>query len=158
MKGKPNHIQKMSSLPPAVIMGDACWGAVNYYENMTFVDFKKETLYGLKNSILGYQKSASDFSPPAVLKNSRFINVAEESLGYLSSPDPKWANVKDCGNFPCTAPYNALFKFVNTSWEGGSMAESGILKKDFQLIANNPGFAPGQANCKSVKDLNGYLC
>ena len=155
--GKSNHIQPESDLPPAKIKGDACWGALNFYENITFVDFKKETLYGLKNSILGYANSASDYSPTTVLTNSRFINVAKESLGYLSSPKPGWANVKDCGNFPCTAPYNALFKYVNTSWEGGSIADSRN-EKDFQLIANNPGFAPGQEKCTEVKDFNGYLC
>jgi len=52
------------------------------------------------------------------LYDSKFINVAEEALGYMMEPNPKWANVKDCGEFPCTAPWNNLYKFYNTTWVG----------------------------------------
>lgn len=159
VKGKDNHIQAKSSLPPYKLSGDACWGMENEYRNLTFVDFKKETLYGLKNSILGYADTASDFAPPVTLWNTRFINVAAESLGYLKDPNPKWANVKDCGNFPCTAPWNVVMKFLNTSWEGGSIAKSENAQlKDFQLIPNNPGFSPGQEKCTLNKEFNGYYC
>jgi len=141
-------------------MGDACWGLENEYTNLTFVDFKKETLYGLKNSIIGYPKSASDFAAPTTMRNSRFVNCAKESLGYLKDPNPKWANVKDCGNFPCTAPWNVVFRFLNTSWEGGSITESNETQyaADFQIIPNNPGFSPAQDKCRLNKDLNGYYC
>lgn len=122
--GKPVHITKTSPLPPDNLMVDTCFGMENEYEDLEFIDFKKSTLYGLKNSIIGYPTSNSDFSPPMMLKNSRFINVAKESLGYLMDPNPGWANVKDCGDFPCTAPWNMVLKFLNTSWEGGTITES----------------------------------
>jgi len=29
----------------------------------------------------------------------------------LMNPLPDWANIEDCGNFPCTGPYNLLYSF-----------------------------------------------
>jgi len=50
---KGPHVTDTSALPPMKIMADPAWGGVNYWKNLTFVDFKKETLVGLKNSIIG---------------------------------------------------------------------------------------------------------
>jgi len=39
-------------------------------------------------------------------------------MANLKSPNPGWANIDDCGNFPCTGPYNLLYSFKNTTWNG----------------------------------------
>jgi hypothetical protein len=37
---------------------------------------------------------------------------------YIMDPSPGWANLDDCGDYPCTAPLNALLTFTGTTWEG----------------------------------------
>ena len=32
-------------------------------------------------------------------------------MAYLFTPPATWANLDDCGDFPCTAPSNALLDF-----------------------------------------------
>jgi len=73
---KGPHENGVSALPPMLIMKDPAWGGVNIWTNLTFVDFKKETLVGLKNSIVGTVASASDYIPPVTFFNSKFVNVA----------------------------------------------------------------------------------
>lgn len=59
-------------------------------------------------------------------------------------PDPGWANLDDCGDFPCTAPLNVLFNFRNTTWSG---IKPSYAREVFDLIANNLGFAQGVEEC-----------
>ena len=42
-------------------------------------------------------------------------------MADLMSPLPGWANIEDCGNFPCTGPYNLLYSFKNSVWIGKTM-------------------------------------
>ena len=35
-------------------------------------------------------------------------------MANLMSPMSGWANIEDCGNFPCTGPHNLLYTFRNT--------------------------------------------
>lgn len=71
------------------------------------------------------------------------------------SPNPHWANLEDCGNFPCTGPYNMMFSFKNSVWYGTSINNA---KNDFQVIANNPGLSPFIPNCEQKSTWNGYYC
>lgn len=61
---------------------------------------------------------ASDLQPAAEFYDTVFENVEDDAFGYLMDPDEKWANVKDCGEFPCTAPWNTLLSFKNTKFQG----------------------------------------
>ena len=60
--------------------------------------------------------------------DSKFNNVNPGALAYLKAPNPGWANLKDCNEFPCTAPANVLFSFQNTQYNIGSKIDYG---KDF---------------------------
>ena len=40
------------------------------------------------------------------------------SVAYIDSPNPDWANLMDCGNFPCTAPANILVSFQDSKFYG----------------------------------------
>ena len=40
--------------------------------------------------------------------NTKFIDVDGDAIAYLDDPDPGWVNIKDCGEFPCTAPSDKL--------------------------------------------------
>ena len=42
-------------------------------------------------------------------------------MAGLISPFPGWANLEDCGNFPCTGPNNLLYSFKNSAWFGTTM-------------------------------------
>ena len=47
------------------------------------------------------------------------------AMAYIKSPAPGWANLKDCVEFPCTAPLNILFDFENTRYSKGSAMNHG---------------------------------
>jgi hypothetical protein len=55
-------------------------------------------------------------------------------------PNEKWANMADCGEFPCTAPLNALLKFEGNTFTGDNIPD--FAANEFQIIANNSGFSP----------------
>jgi hypothetical protein len=50
--------------------------------------------------------------------DSEFYNIDGDALAYIMDPKPGWANIKDCGNFPCTAPANALLTFEGSKFFG----------------------------------------
>lgn len=81
-------------------------------------------------------------------------------MANLFDPPQKWANIADCGNWPCTAPKNALFKFTNTQFSGQitQIPNGPELGGDFQIIANNSGFAPYAQGCTAVPTWNSYIC
>jgi len=87
--------------------------------------------------------------------DTKFIDVDADALAYLMSPPQAWANIKDCGAFPCTAPLNALFTFEDTTFSGSRPRWA---TKDFQIIANNTGFAPYIESCEPSEDMNAYVC
>lgn len=39
-------------------------------------------------------------------------------MAYLFSPPAGWANLDDCGDFPCTAPDNVLLQFEDSTFAG----------------------------------------
>lgn len=77
-------------------------------------------------------------------------------MTYFYDPPKKWAIIKDCGNFPCTAPKNVLYTFEKSLYSGASKPLK--TPSNFQLIANNTGFAPFVKGCSPLKDQNAYLC
>jgi hypothetical protein len=72
------------------------------------------------------------------------------------SPKAGWANLDDCGDYPCTGPLNALLSFTGTKWEGSKPRWA--TERDFQIIANNTGFAPYIESCNPYKAMNAYVC
>jgi hypothetical protein len=87
--------------------------------------------------------------------DTKFTNVDGDALAYLMSPPESWANIKDCGAFPCTAPLNALLTFEGTTFSG---TRPRWATSDFQIIANNTGFAPYIDSCVPSEDMNAYVC
>ena len=61
--------------------------------------------------------NASDYIPMHHFVNTTFKNVAYAALAFIKDPNPAWANVTDCGDFPCTAPDNTVLTFKNTVFE-----------------------------------------
>ena len=47
----------------------------------------------------------------------KFTDVAYPALIFIDDPNPGWVVIDDCGNFPCTAPYNVIFNFYDAIFE-----------------------------------------
>jgi hypothetical protein len=56
--------------------------------------------------------------------NTEFINVGDDAFGYFYDPPRGWANPTDCGNFPCTAPWNVLLWFQASKFRGKRPSET----------------------------------
>lgn len=90
-----------------------------------------------------------------MFKRTKFNNVSPDSLAYIKAPAPGWANLKDCGAFPCTGPLNVLFSFLDSYYSKGSLLNHG---KDFQIISNNTGLSPYLDTCTPYREWNAYVC
>jgi hypothetical protein len=76
-------------------------------------------------------------------------------MTYFFEPPEKWANLADCGDFPCTGPKNTIFSFTNIKWTG-LQGENAL--EDFTLIPTVPGYTDNFPDCKKVDGINGHLC
>jgi len=52
-------------------------------------------------------------------------DVDGKYFAYMTDPNPGWANLKDCVEFPCSAPLNILFDFQDTKYNTGSLINYG---------------------------------
>lgn len=137
------------------IKADATWGGGNFLLRNKFQDYAAETATGNKNVLFGLNFAGSDHIPITQFIDNEFKNIDANAFGYFEDPNPKWANVKDCGNFPCTAPWNVLLTFKGSSFTGRSPS---FAKSTFQLIADNPGFAPYVPDCFKLEANNMWMC
>ena len=81
-----------------------------------FFNFKEKTALGAKQSIIGFSVYSMDYTPMYEFYDTQFTNIDDAAMANLLSPMQSWANVEDCGNFPCTGPNNLLYYFVNSVW------------------------------------------
>lgn len=88
-------------------------------------------------------------------ENIKFTNVELGGLAWFYDPPKSWANIKDCGDFPCTSPKNTLFSFKGTVWEGIKPANP---LADFQVIPDNKGYSDQFPTCTLMKEWNAYMC
>jgi hypothetical protein len=94
------------------------WGGKVTYNRCTFKNFVGKSKCGQKSVIFTGNKYDSDKVPMHYFNSMTFDNVDNEGWAYLAKPPAKWANVKDCGNFPCTAPNNLIFSFTGAKFTG----------------------------------------
>lgn len=100
---------------------------------------------------------ASDYIGPSDFENITFRNVENKGMVYMWDPNPKWANKKDCGEFPCTAPKNTVYSFKGTKVEGPAKPTLNGLA-DFQIVPDVKGYTSKFPTCKLVSDWNAYQC
>jgi hypothetical protein len=151
--GKTPHLPSTSPRPIHKLKAEACWGGEYYLENNTFIGFEKN-----ESRAFGLNPYGSDMFPILFGKDNKFIDVDEESFGFFYDPPEAWANVKDCGDFPCSAPWNVLMLMQNTRFSGTRPLFAPSGGRDFQLIADNPGFAPYIPDCERLEENNMYIC
>lgn len=152
--GKPNHPTSPSANPYHKVKGDTGWGGVTILNSNEFINFRPTTKEGMRNSIFA-SADQPDYTPMLQFYNTTFTDVDGDALAKLSDPDPAWANVKDCGDWPCTGPLNVLYAFKESTIKGSTPDYVGA---DFQIISNNKEFAPHVGGCSLHLDQNAYLC
>lgn len=74
----------------------------------------------------------------------------------MHEPEPGWANLADCGNFPCTGPKNTLFLFTDTKYKGITPIPEKT--KNFSIIPDVKDFSKKFDNCVKKDAWNAYLC
>jgi len=97
-----------------------------------------------------------------------FTNVAYDAILFIYDPPAEWANVTDCGEFPCTAPFNTVFNFIAATFAvtDGSTAlpsfwtEGSTEKYKFQVVADAPNVPEHYttSTCEKVENWNAWFC
>lgn len=105
-------------------------------------------------------QKASDYIAPSDFEGVKFVNVENAGMALFFEPPKKWAIIKDCGAFPCTAPKNVLYSFKGVTVEGANKpALNG--DSEFQIIPDVKDSGPYSSlfpTCKPVTAWKGYLC
>jgi hypothetical protein len=107
-----------SALPMSKVKSDSSWGGKNTYNGNSFINFQDtRTFCGNKQRLFVLNPTASDYQPMTNFDGSIFRNVAFDNMVFLYDPPRGWANMNDCGNFPCTAPNNVILSFTRTNFD-----------------------------------------
>lgn len=115
------------------------------------------TSNGNKQTILTPQTGPDNMNVN-IFKRNKFIDCDLSNFVFMSDPPGGWANIADCGNFPCTAPKQALWQFYDNQIINPKQAPPVDLTGDFQIIHDNEGFAPHIDTCQKVEAWNAYVC
>jgi len=100
-------------------------------------------------------KTAADYVPIMNFYDTKFTNVEGDAMAYIYDPPQGWANLKDCNEFPCTAPLNVLLNFKRTTFSG---IQPSYAATDYQVISNNPGFSKYVPGCIFHEKMNAWTC
>lgn len=100
---------------PYKIKSYANWQTETLMTNVQFINFKSEKTSGCqkRQAAIFLNEGGSDEIPIQFFNLPIMTNVKLEALAYIMPPSPGWANMDDCGNFPCTAPNNVIINFRN---------------------------------------------
>jgi len=153
--GKPAHVVDTSPLPYSNVHSHSAWGTRVLHNREKFINFKKETREGLRQSAIALSPWAYDYAPAQEFFDCEFIDVEDGAMTYIYDPPKKWANLADCGDFPCTGPNQILVSFEGSDFSGSKPRWA---TKDFQLVANNTGISPILEGCKGDQWMNAYVC
>jgi hypothetical protein len=151
----------LSSIPYEKIGSYQNWFTEAFFNNITFKDWtsgNRTCNTSTRHRIFGINSDNSDHVPVQTLTTVVFNNVGDDAVAYLYDPPQKWANIKDCGEFPCTAPHNAVIKMSGVTKTGDvkptSLPDNGIM----QILPNNPDTSQYIINCTAVTAWNGFIC
>mmetsp|Transcript_8382 Transcript_8382/g.16636 ORF Transcript_8382/g.16636 Transcript_8382/m.16636 type:complete len:1637 (+) Transcript_8382:5150-10060(+) len=136
-------------MSPSDVDKDPAFSGEFRYSNIYLGNFKNSAICGSKQTALVSNPNSPDFSVPQIFTNVLLDNVAEDSLFYMNDPKPGWANLDDCGEFPCTGPLNVLVRDTD-----GSLSSNATTT---YLLPNNPGVAL-KDSCTFIAKSNGYVC
>ena len=144
-----------SALPIYSSHGEGNWGGRMTIKNSRFVNFLGRSSCGERSVLFERNPHGSDKIPPHFFENCSFENVDDQGMGYLEKPNPAWANIKDCGNFPCTAPNNVFFVFTDTTYSGTTPS---VTVADFTMVPDDETVGGTYENCSHIVDAQAYIC
>jgi hypothetical protein len=151
----------LSSIPYEKISSYQNWFTEAFFNDITFKDWtsgNRTCNTSTKHRIFGINSDNSDHVPVQKLTNVVFNNVADDAVAYLFDPPQGWANIKDCGEFPCTAPHNAVIKMSGVTKTGDVKPTSLPDATTMQILPNNPDTSQYIINCTAVTAWNGFIC
>jgi len=160
--GKVFPENKPSKLPYHKIKSYSNWYVQGHHSGVTFKNWESGTRENCENESDKVQKIfflneySADHIPIDRYVDTIFENVHNEAFAHLKDPKPGWAVLKECGNFPCTGPDNAIIKFERTNFIGPN--EPDYKNATFQLIAGNDNVSENIADCTAVPAWNGFYC
>jgi len=167
---KKPHQSSPTQLPFWMILKDGCWTGRNSYENNKFINYSGTTQTGTSSHVFRLNPESSDYISPVRATKNEFIDVGRDALAFLQDPPTSWANLEDCVDFPCSMPKNVIFQmkesvFISqehTPFLSGVQhfydEDQRLQAPNFQLIADNPAFAPYVPNCARNEASNLYVC
>ena len=98
-----------------------------------------------------------DYFPAQEFDGVTFTDVEDGALIDFFEPPTKWANIADCGDFPCTGPLNTMYKIDGAVFAGTKKPL--ISLPSFYLIPNNAAVAEKLSTaCQKKLAYGGYLC
>lgn len=117
--GKDPLPKSASKVPIHKIKADASFGGKTDYHNLKFFNYiSNRTFCGNHQVLFRLNHHAADYIPKATFHSPIFENIHQDAMAFLFTPPDEWANLDDCGDFPCTAPSNALLDFEDATWKG----------------------------------------
>lgn len=119
------HITASSALPPHGIISISSWSTTVKLHDVKFINFRAKTKLGMDQMAFQMHPGQSDFIPLQQFYDTTFINCETDAIALFFEPPQKWAIIKDCGEWPCTAPKNTIFSFRGNKFEGTQPAFAG---------------------------------
>jgi len=149
------HPSKDMHCPISEQVENGSWGGKAYFKNLKFIDFKATNEVGAKNEMIKLLEKSPDFITLQNFENLEFKNCDFDSITFFFDPPQTWANLADCGDFPCTGPKNTIFNFKDIKWTGTSPADA---ETDFSLIPHVKDYTDQFSGCKKMDSINGHIC
>lgn len=153
---KDPHPTAASALPVSKSKAQGAWGGKVTYNRCKFENFIGKSMCGERSVIFERNKYDSDKIPQHYFNDCTFKNVDNSGWAFLEKPPTAWANVKDCGNFPCTAPNNLIFTFKGTKFEGETKPTTAVA--DFVIVPDDKTVGGTYPSCDHFKDQQIYVC
>jgi hypothetical protein len=154
------HPEKDMHCPISSQVENGSWAGKAYYKNLKFIDFapgKKADGNVMRNVMIQLLPKSPDFITMQNFDSLEFINCDTKALTYFFDPPKKWANLADCGDYPCTGPKNTVFSFTNIKWTGNEGDPNAL--EDFTLIPHTEGYTDQFPDCGPWdKNINGHVC
>jgi hypothetical protein len=150
------HPAKPMHCPLSSQVENGSWSGKAYFRNLKFIDFapgsNKEGGV-LRNTMIKLLPKSPDFISMQNFDNIEFINCEVTALTYFFEPPQAWANLADCGDFPCTGPKNTIFSFTNIKWTGLKGVNA---LENFSLIPDIKTYSSKFPDCTKFDTVNGY--
>lgn len=122
--GMEIHCTKEMHCPLSKQIENSSWEGKSYFRDIDFYNFKKKTKEGEKQIFIKLNPKASDMIQMQQFENLRFHDSEFGAMTWFFEPPMSWANLADCGDFPCTGPKNTVMSFKNIQWLGTVPADA----------------------------------